>query len=296
MAGASVGVDTVAVVIPNVEWILAEGVAPPRRTVVPGGGTAYGARGWAVVEASLPKREYGHNVALLPVHDLFGACQRLVKDARDVFEFADPTSFRLNRIDLSTNFHVDVPVSPFLAGLALDARTSGMSIRLERSSGYTWESLYVARKSWLARLYDKFAESKRADAADVLRFEVELRKDALRSKSLLKLGDGFDPKDPEAWTTSLAEKIVQDRFESLGFSTEVVVTSDLLTAIHASDLKPELKAKLLYFQSCKERGLEPGFGRRARQYEQMLKPIRVASAQEAVRLDWASASSTAVTK
>jgi hypothetical protein len=292
-----------------------------RRKLDGGGFLAWGMGQSAWIEASLPKRVSGGNVAGLPVAEALEAVADLYDEAAGFLEVrrdgvpsaplrsgSSDVRYRAGswieakvvRLDLVRDFD-DVHQAPFLLdGLANVPMSGRAKVRryadAERNRA---ETLTVGpMAAWKATLYDKHAETAGTDheaPEGRLRFETRMRSDLLTSVWASKHGGHI------AQVMDLDEhrvrRLTRSMFERVGFDREVDAMGRLVQLVFGADgLTASDKRGLWCFLTAGLAGADLGYHRNTeRKYRALAAdlgivagPLTHASAATVVALDYDS--------
>jgi len=201
-------VDTVGIAVPQSERDLEAGrLGRGERIRLPRGGfVSTGIGGMAWIEASLPKRLTGQNVAAVELERVPDAIAELVDEAQALvecenFEFSEVDTSgvvhrvsarnpKIVRLDLVRDFQLESPnnLTAVLDGLASVPQHGQSKVQrfADGKSGRA-ETLRVGPGAWAATLYDKHRESGGVAERGHLRAEFRLRARQLRSSRVAAL-------------------------------------------------------------------------------------------------------------
>jgi hypothetical protein len=270
-----------------------EGEAITYRRKLPNGGfLAWGKGDTCWVEASLPKRQWEHNVnavdcdtALELVEQLHAEacefvtpCEGVVYHGREGVR-ADGRDWQqsaIKRLDIVRDFD-GCTVGPLLDGLAGVHRTPAVKVRrfadAERGAS---ETLRVGvRSAWSTVLYDKHAESPLIAPPGRMRFEARLRDDFLTSKRVRDLLGGTLPDMRHLRQAALAT-LGKERFHHVGFDRHVAGTGMFAERVNASDLTPRQKRDMIAYLAADQLGIDLGFHRNTvRRYRKLADSLGI---------------------
>lgn len=302
-----VAVDTVGVAFPIDEVAVRDVVAsqPGRRLPLAGGGfVAVGVGSSAWVEASLPKRVRGENVAGIGVDEVAGVVREMVAEACEVVRPGPPRDVvgpdgltrvvsvddpRVVRLDLVRDFELadDSLLPVLLSGLASVPRSGAVKTRLF-ADGRTGraETLRVGPGSWAATLYDKHRETGGLAPVGSLRAEFRLRGRQLTSARAQSLGGGVVTVSDVAEES--CENLRRGWFELAGFGSWVGGRSSVWGALEVADLSDREKLSFVGWLSARADGVELSVcGKTDRKYRRLLGALQLGDgSSQRVRLDY----------
>jgi hypothetical protein len=282
------GIDTIRVVVPLAGRML-------RETKVPNGGTAFSYLGNAYVEASLPKREYGHNWTPLPIRDLYGALTGLMVDLSRVAPIdtdeLDIMRLRVNRLDVPRDFDNVEDIGNVLLSLACAPRAGRVHTHLHRRGASShFQTLEVGNGSWGDRIYDKHEESRGQAPAGRMRNETQYRPARFRTAWCRQNGGAIhvvgDISEQKCWALTTAT------FMDVGFN-QVICERDvaLRRVLDLPGMDPTEKARVWLLLCADAAGEDTDMPVTVvRDYRRLLRSMGICLSKEMTgrtrRLDW----------
>ena len=172
----SFGIDTIGLAVP------AAAGGGRRRMKLPRGGVISFSWGRALIEASIPKRIYGHNLSLVTTETLVSEIALMLEEANELMPIwiEDPTELRIARLDVARDFeHVHDP-ERLLPLIAVRPLRQNWPTSLTGTKGHLNTLKLGASKNWRLSFYDKSHETGHDERAlFVLRSEARLRSKTL---------------------------------------------------------------------------------------------------------------------
>jgi len=162
-----------------------------RRHLPSGGVISWGLAERAWVEASLPKRLSGENIGGLEIENVGGVLEDLWGEASEVVEPSGKLGeAKITRLDLVRDFDDVGSLTELAMGLSRVKQPGRALVSVVHDGDLSGAlTLRIGTKtSWLGRTYDKHHETKGQAPVGRVRFEAQLRKEALQSVWAKDLG------------------------------------------------------------------------------------------------------------
>jgi hypothetical protein len=209
----SFGVDTVGLTVPLVPGSFLVG----QRLRLDGVGTVTPGNDRLYVEASLPRRDRGHNLGLLTAEETVTTSAGIITELQDAYPLrhTEVGQFQISRLDVACNIDALVGLDRYL-DCVVRRQPSHFRPRLYFTDGRA-TSFVAGVRAWSVSVYDKHVESGAQEAIGLMRVEVRLRRRTLRTAkwlagaNMLNLEDLTDESLARAFERAVERASLTDR-------------------------------------------------------------------------------------